>query len=91
MEAASGSWWNVELTQFTSGVQLCRDLAVRRLEQDAARYGDSVVGVDLRFSIREVYGESRLVELVALGTAVRRFSESAMTEPPLVMMRIKGP
>ncbi|HZD64462.1 MAG TPA: heavy metal-binding domain-containing protein [Acidimicrobiales bacterium] len=89
MEWRMGSWANTELPQVSEAAQRCRELAVERLEREAAEVGDGVVGVEVEFSIHELPGEAKLLELFTLGTAVRRFSAAPMPEPPLAMMRLR--
>jgi hypothetical protein len=51
--------------------------------------GDGVIGVEIEFSIHELPGEAKLLELFSLGTAVRRFRATPMPEPPLALMRLR--
>lgn len=85
-----GSWSNTELPQLSDAAKSCREIAVQRLEGEASRVGgDGVVGVGVEFSIHELPGEAKLLELLALGTAVRRFSAAPLPEAPLAMMRLR--
>ncbi|MGH9065529.1 MAG: heavy metal-binding domain-containing protein [Acidimicrobiales bacterium] len=88
MEWRMGSWSNTELPQVAEAAQQCREIAVRRLEDEAGQVGDGVIGVTVDFSIHELQGGANLLELSALGTAVRRFSAAPLPEPPLAMMRL---
>lgn len=87
-----GSWANAELPQLSDAAKSCREIAVQRLEGEASRVGaDGVIGVRVDFSIHELPSEAKLVELLAIGTAVRRFSAAPLLEPPLAMMRLRDP
>ncbi|MGH9131012.1 MAG: heavy metal-binding domain-containing protein [Acidimicrobiales bacterium] len=91
-EFRMGSWSNTELPQLSDAAKSCREIAVQRLEAEASRVGgDGVIGVDVEFSIHELPGEAKLLELRAIGTAVRRFSAGPLEEPPLAMMRLRDP
>ncbi|MGH9128389.1 MAG: heavy metal-binding domain-containing protein [Acidimicrobiales bacterium] len=85
-----GSWSNAELPQLSDAAKTCREVAVQRLEAEASRVGgDGVIGVSVEFSIHELPGEAKLLELLAIGTAVRRFSAAPLAEAPLPMMRLR--
>jgi uncharacterized protein YbjQ (UPF0145 family) len=85
-----GSWSNAELPQLSDAAKSCREIAVQRLEGEASRVGaDGVIGVSVDFSIHELPYEAKLLELLAIGTAVRRFSAAPLPEPPLAMMRLR--
>lgn len=85
-----GSWSNTELPQLSDAAKSCREIAVQRLEAESSRVGgDGVIGVSVDFSIHELPREAKLLELLALGTAVRRFSAAPLAEPPLAMMRLR--
>ncbi len=87
-----GSWSNTELPQLSEAAKSCREIAVQRLEGEASRVGaDGVIGVSVDFSIHELPYEAKLLELLAIGTAVRRFSAAPLPEPPLAMMRLRDP
>ena len=47
------------------------------------------VGVETDLSTYELGGESMLVELFLLGTAVRRYAKEPLDEPPLPIMRLR--
>lgn len=89
MEWGMGSWANTELPQVTEAAQRCREIAVQRLEAEAAQVGDGVIGVSVDFSIHELPAEAKLLELSAVGTAVRRFSAAPLAEAPLTIMRLR--
>ncbi len=84
-----GSWTNVEVTQYTDAVQTCRELAIQRLEAEAARMGDGVIGTTVGFSSHEFGERMRMVEMTALGTAVRRFNDAPLPAPPLPIMALR--
>ncbi|MGH9102178.1 MAG: heavy metal-binding domain-containing protein, partial [Acidimicrobiales bacterium] len=89
MEWRMGSWANTELPQVSEAAQRSREIAVERLEKEAGQVGDGVIGVEADFSIHELPGGAKLLELFTLGTAVRRFSADPLPEPPLAMMRLR--
>lgn len=83
------SWANNEIPQLTDGVQRCRELALDHLEREASEVGgEAVVGVDVQFHRRELGGEASLLELLAIGTAVRRFADEPPGQPPLVIVPV---
>ncbi|MGH9101862.1 MAG: heavy metal-binding domain-containing protein [Acidimicrobiales bacterium] len=87
IELRMSSWANAELPQLSEAVQATREIAVQHLQSEAAGSGgDGVVGVSVDFHVRELGGEAKLCELLAMGTAVRRFSDVPLPEPPLVVM-----
>jgi hypothetical protein len=45
--------------------------------------------VETDLSTYELGGESMLVELFLLGTAVRRYAKEPLDEPPLPIMRLR--
>ncbi|MCL4449070.1 MAG: heavy metal-binding domain-containing protein [Actinobacteria bacterium] len=83
-----GSWVNNEVSQYTDAVQLCREMAVERLESEAAQFGDGVVGTWVDFNLHEIGERSKLIEMTVLGTAVKRFSDTRLASPPLPIMRL---
>ena len=87
-EWRQGSFMNTEVPQLVDAAQACRHVAVEHLEQEAARSGDHVIGVEVSFDIHHLVGEAKLFEFRALGTAVRRFADTPMPTPPLVMLRL---
>lgn len=90
MEWNMGSWSNVEVDQISDGIQQARELAIRHLAAEARDAGDLVLGVSVDYGLHELPGEARLVELMALGTAVRRFADEPLPDPPLPILRL-GP
>jgi uncharacterized protein YbjQ (UPF0145 family) len=84
-EARGMAFGNVEMPQFSDGVQACRDQAVRRLETEAASFGDAVVGVQVDFAVRELPGEAKLADMRLVGTAVRLFERR---DPPSLSLPI---
>jgi uncharacterized protein YbjQ (UPF0145 family) len=87
-EWRQGSFMNTEVPQLVDAAQACRHVAVEHLEQEASRSGDHVIGVEVSFDIHHLVGEAKLFEFRALGTAVRRFADTPMPTPPLVMLRL---
>ena len=87
-EARGMSWGNVELPQFSDGVQACRDQAVRHLEEEATAVGDGVVGVQVDFAVRELPQEGKLADMRLVGTAVKRFERSDPPELSLPILRL---
>jgi len=82
MEWNMASWGNVELNQYTDAAQACREIAVQHLEREAMQAGgDGVVGVAAHFTEHELTGESKIFQLLVIGTAVARYAETALPEP----------
>lgn len=79
------SWANSSVRQLSEGTQAAREIAVASLVAETARVGDGAVGVEVRYQTHEV-GESRVIELVVTGTAVRRFSKEPLAIPPLTFL-----
>ena len=79
------SWANSSVRQLSEGTQAAREIAVAGLVAETARVGDGVVGVEVRYQTHEA-GESRVIELVVTGTAVRRFSKEPLPNPPLTFL-----
>jgi uncharacterized protein YbjQ (UPF0145 family) len=84
------AWDNVEIDQITDGAYQCRQLAVEHLEEEAEAAGaEGIVGVDVQFKVHELAGEAMLLEMRAIGTAVRKFAQEPMPAEPLVMLRLR--
>jgi uncharacterized protein YbjQ (UPF0145 family) len=65
-------------------------LGINHLEAEVATVdADGAVGVETDLSTYELGGESMLVELFLLGTAVRRYAKEPLDEPPLPIMRLR--
>lgn len=88
MEFQESSWYNQELQQLTDAAQGCRSIAVAHLEREAGLVGEGVIGVDVRMSEHEGGAAGHVMELQAFGTAVRRFADEPLPDPPLPMLRI---
>jgi len=89
MEWNMSSWGNVELNQYTDAAQQCREIAMAHLEREVAGVGaDGVVGVSVRFTEHELSGESKIFQLLAVGTAVARFAGTPLPEPPLAILKL---
>jgi len=89
MEWNMSSWGNVELDQPTDAAQSCREIAVMHLEREAEAFrADGVVGVTANFSAHELSGEVTVFQLLCIGTAVARYTEAPLPEPPLPMLRL---
>jgi len=84
------SWDNVRVDQISDGIEAARLLGISRLEAEiAAVDADGAVGVDVEFTSHEVTGGALLVELVSIGTAVRRYAKDPLDEDPLPIMRLR--
>jgi uncharacterized protein YbjQ (UPF0145 family) len=86
-EWQGASFANQELEQPTHAVHSARSLAVHHLEAEAGAFGDGVVGVEVALLARRAAG-AEMVEVRALGTAVRRFADEPLPAPPLPIMRV---
>jgi uncharacterized protein YbjQ (UPF0145 family) len=80
---------NTEIEQFSLGAQKSRQLAVRRLEEQVAKCGQGVVGVESTAS-SHLLGGAELLEVQVTGTAVRRFATEPMPAEPLRMLRLRS-
>jgi uncharacterized protein YbjQ (UPF0145 family) len=66
---------NVELENFTNALYDAREIAMTRLEDEVQSLGaDGVVGMQVH-ELTHVWG-SHVIEFFAIGTAIRRFSQS---------------
>ncbi len=83
------SWNNVRVDQVSEGIEMARLLGITRLEAELeAVDADGAVGVDVEFTEHAVTGGALLVELLSVGTAVRRYAKDPMDEVPLPIMRL---
>lgn len=84
------SWNNVRIDQVSDGIEAARLLGISRLEAEiAAADADGAVGVDVDFATHEVNNGGILVELISVGTAVRRYARDPLDEVPLPIMRLR--
>jgi uncharacterized protein YbjQ (UPF0145 family) len=75
-EWALRSWSNTRIQQISDGIEEARMLGINHLEAEVATVdADGAVGVETDLSTYELGGESMLVELFLLGTAVRRYAK----------------
>jgi uncharacterized protein YbjQ (UPF0145 family) len=89
-EWALRSWSNTRIQQISDGIEEARMLGINHLEAEVATVdADGAVGVETDLSTYELGGESTLVELFLLGTAVRRYAKEPLDEPPLPIMRLR--
>ncbi len=89
-EWALRSWSNTRIQQISDGIEEARMLGINHLEAEVATVdADGAVGVETDLSTYELGGESMLVELFLLGTAVRRYAKEPLDEPPLPIMRLR--
>ncbi|MGA3183722.1 MAG: heavy metal-binding domain-containing protein [Candidatus Dormibacteria bacterium] len=89
-EWALRSWSNSRIQQISDGIEEARMLGINHLEAEVATVdADGAVGVETDLSTYELGGESMLVELFLLGTAVRRYAKEPLDEPPLPIMRLR--
>jgi uncharacterized protein YbjQ (UPF0145 family) len=84
------SWNNARIDQISDGIEMARMLGISRLEGELeAVDADGAVGVDVQFTNHEVATGALLVELISIGTAVRRYAKDPMDEVPLPIMRLR--
>jgi uncharacterized protein YbjQ (UPF0145 family) len=84
------SWNNARVDQVSDGIEMARMLGISRLEGELdAVDADGAVGVDVEFTEHALSGGGLLVELVSIGTAVRRYAKDPMDEVPLPIMRLR--
>ncbi|MGA8015731.1 MAG: heavy metal-binding domain-containing protein [Candidatus Dormiibacterota bacterium] len=84
------SWANARVPQVSDGIEEARMLGINHLEAEiAAVDADGAVGVSTDFASYELGGESTLVELFLLGTAVRRYAKDPLDEAPIPIMRLR--
>jgi uncharacterized protein YbjQ (UPF0145 family) len=84
------SWNNARIDQISDGIEMARMLGISRLEGELeAVDADGAVGVDVEFTNHEVSTGALLVELISIGTAVRRYAKDPMDEVPLPIMRLR--
>jgi len=89
-EWALRSWSNSRIQQISDGIEEARMLGINHLEGEVATVdADGAVGVETDLATYELGGESMLVELFLLGTAVRRYAKEPLDEPPLLIMRLR--
>jgi uncharacterized protein YbjQ (UPF0145 family) len=81
------SWHGGEAAQPTSALYAAREVALRRLQDDARSLtADGVVGIDLRHD-QHVWGR-RAIELSAIGTAVARTSDAETLRAPALALSV---
>ncbi|HEY8675609.1 MAG TPA: heavy metal-binding domain-containing protein [Candidatus Dormibacteraeota bacterium] len=84
------SWSNVRIGQISDGIEAARLLGINRIEDEIARVdADGAIGVDIDFSAHDLAHGSLLIELVGVGTAVRRYAKDPMDETPMPIMRLR--
>ncbi len=84
------SWSNVRIDQVSEGMEMARLLGISRLEAELeAVDADGAVGVDVQSTNHEVASGALLVELMSIGTAVRRYAKDPLDEVPLPIMRLR--
>jgi len=84
------SWSNSRIQQISDGIEEARMLGINHLESEVAAVdADGAVGVETDLATYELGGESMLVELFLLGTAVRRYAKEPLDEPPMPIMRLR--
>jgi uncharacterized protein YbjQ (UPF0145 family) len=84
------SWNNVRIDQISDGIEAARLLGIRRLEEEVAAVdADGAVGVDIDFASHDVGNGAMLIELVTVGTAVRRYAKDPLDEEPMPIMRLR--
>jgi uncharacterized protein YbjQ (UPF0145 family) len=84
------SWSNSRVPQMSDGLEDARMLGINHLEGEIAGVdADGAVGVSTDFASYELGGESMLIELFLLGTAVRRYAKEPLDQPPLPIMRLR--
>ncbi|MGP8161446.1 MAG: heavy metal-binding domain-containing protein [Candidatus Dormibacteria bacterium] len=84
------SWSNSRIQQISDGIEEARMLGINHLESEVATVdADGAVGVETDLATYELGGESMLIELFLLGTAVRRYAKEPLDEPPLPIMRLR--
>jgi uncharacterized protein YbjQ (UPF0145 family) len=89
-EWALRSWSNSRIQQISDGIEEARMLGINHLEAEVATVdADGAVGVETDLATYELGGESMLIELFLLGTAVRRYAKEPLDEPPLLIMRLR--
>lgn len=75
---------NRELTIYTQGLYASRELAMERMQTEAAEFqAQGIVGVQLHESHHQ-WG-AHVVEFFAVGTAVVKYGESTLSSPSLVL------
>ncbi|HEX4213806.1 MAG TPA: heavy metal-binding domain-containing protein [Candidatus Dormibacteraeota bacterium] len=76
---------NQELTNLTEGMYKARELAMERMDMEARSFGaDGIVGVKL--TERAHAWGNRVIEFLALGTAVRRWDDEVDAAPPTMVL-----
>ncbi|MGH7721821.1 MAG: heavy metal-binding domain-containing protein [Candidatus Dormibacteria bacterium] len=84
------SWNNVRIDQISDGIEQARLLGISRIEAEVAQVdADGAVGVDIDFGAHDLAHGSLLIELVCVGTAVRRYAKDPMDEEPMPIMRLR--
>lgn len=84
------SWNNARIDQVSDGIETARLLGINRVEDEVARvHADGAVGVDIDFGQHEVANGSLLIELVCVGTAVRRYAKDPLDETPMPIMALR--
>jgi uncharacterized protein YbjQ (UPF0145 family) len=75
---------NMEIPLFTEAVYTARELAMTRMEDEAAHHGaDGIVGV--RAAVyNHIWGE-HATEFLAIGTGVTTSPESGLAEPSMTL------
>lgn len=75
---------NQEMTIFTQGLYDARELAMERMQLEASELqAEGIVGVHLHESSHT--WDSHVIEFFAVGTAVKRFQESQLSTPSVVL------
>jgi uncharacterized protein YbjQ (UPF0145 family) len=83
------SWNNVRIDQISDGIEAARMLGISRIEEEIGRVdADGAVGVEVDFESHEVTNGALLIELICLGTAVRRYAKDPLDEEPMPIMRL---
>jgi uncharacterized protein YbjQ (UPF0145 family) len=78
---------NTELTNLTEGMYKARELAMERMDVEARSFGaEGVVGVKL--TERAHAWGNRVIEFLALGTAVRKWTDELDTAPPSMVVTL---
>ncbi len=83
-----GNYAGGEFRQHSDAVGQSRHLAIAHLERSASDLGDQVVGVAVRATVGHGGEDSLLGEMLAVGTAVRRYRAHRVADPPMVVRRL---
>lgn len=75
---------NTEMAQYTQGLYSSRELAMERMQKEAEELeAEGIVGVNIHESSHEWGGH--VTEYFAVGTAVKKFANSSLSSPTLVL------